>query len=157
MAQQNINFGAYPNDPSADDVRTAFEKIQNNFTDIYTTVFSSLGVINMTPGPGLVGSGSGSVDGALSGEVLIYSNIPNISIQTDSNLQIGVGVGAKGNSATISSYATPFVISLSNSTKQNLDQLAASSASPSSAAGVSLSTQSTEEVRKQLNKLFNSF
>ena len=49
------------------------------------------------------------------------------------------------------------VISLSNSTKQNLDQLVASSASPSSAAGVPLTTPSTEEVRKQLNKLFNSF
>ena len=35
MAQENINFGAYPNDINSDAIRTAFEKAQNNFTELY--------------------------------------------------------------------------------------------------------------------------
>lgn len=47
-------------------------------------------------------------------------------------------------------------IGLTSSTRANLDKLAASSADTAS-AGIRLSTPSTEETRKQLNKLFNSF
>ena len=35
MAQQYIDFGTFPNDPAADPIRAAFQKIQNNFTDLY--------------------------------------------------------------------------------------------------------------------------
>ena len=31
MAQENIDFGAYPNDPDSDAIRVAFQKSQNNF------------------------------------------------------------------------------------------------------------------------------
>ena len=105
MAQQNIDFGSFPNDPAADAVRTAFQKIQENFTDLYTTTLSS-GVTQVITGPGLG-------QNRQTGIVTISANIPNISIQTSSSLRIGVGV-ASGNPATISSWATPFVIDLSS-------------------------------------------
>lgn len=35
MTQQNINLGAYPNDPSADSLNVAFPKVQANFTELY--------------------------------------------------------------------------------------------------------------------------
>lgn len=35
MTQQNINYGAYPNDPSADTTQVAFTKTQANFSDLY--------------------------------------------------------------------------------------------------------------------------
>jgi len=34
MAQQNIDFGTFPDDPSADAIRTAFQKVQQNFNEI---------------------------------------------------------------------------------------------------------------------------
>ena len=47
---------------------------------------------------------------------------------------------------------------LTSSTRAELDKAVVSPASPGSAsAGIPLSTPSTEETRKQLNKLFNSF
>ncbi len=54
-------------------------------------------------------------------------------------------------------------VNLTSSTRANLDKLAASSAdtantaNTASASGIRLSTPDTEETRKQLNKLFNSF
>ena len=105
MAQQNIDFGSFPNDPGADAIRTAFEKVQQNFTDLYTTTFSS-GVTQVITGPGLNQTRP-------TGDVKITANIPNITIQTSSSLRVGVGV-ATGNTATISSWVTPFVIDLSS-------------------------------------------
>lgn len=54
------------------------------------------------------------------------------------------------------------VIGLTSSTRANLDHLAASSNSGNSSkynasAGIPLSTPNTDDVREQLNKLFNSF
>jgi ABC-type Fe3+ transport system permease subunit len=56
-------------------------------------------------------------------------------------------------------------VGLTLSTRDNLDKIGASSTSSfgaplsmtSSSAGIPLSTPSTEETRRQLNKLFNSF
>ena len=35
MAQRNIDFGSFPDDPSADAIRTAFQKVQENFTEVF--------------------------------------------------------------------------------------------------------------------------
>lgn len=112
MAQQFIDFGSFPNDPTADPLRAAFQKIQDNFTDIYNTT-SSAGVSTLTVGAGL------SQFGGTTGNILIISNIPTIQIQTTSSLLVGVGA-ATGNSATISTSTTPFVLGLaSNITTAN--------------------------------------
>jgi hypothetical protein len=105
MAQQFIDFGTFPNDPAADPIRSAFQKIQNNFTDLYNTTLTA-GVSELTVGPGLG-------QNRTIGNLYITANIPNITIQTSNSLLVGVGV-ATGNSATISSYNTPFVLNLAN-------------------------------------------
>lgn len=38
MAKQNINVGATPNDRSGDSLRSAFQKINSNFTELYTAL-----------------------------------------------------------------------------------------------------------------------
>ena len=48
-------------------------------------------------------------------------------------------------------------VRLTSSARADLDKAVASPVSPGASAGISLSTPSTEETRKQLNKLFNSF
>jgi hypothetical protein len=105
MAQQNIDFGTFPNDPSADPVRAAFQKIQENFNELYTTTFSS-GVAKIEVGPGLNVTSN-------TGNIFMTTNFSNISIQTGNSLLVGVGV-ANSNAATITNSFSPFVITLAN-------------------------------------------
>jgi hypothetical protein len=105
MAQQLIDFGTFPNDPTADPLRAAFQKIQNNFTELYNAT-QATGVQEIGVGPGLA-------QNRTTGNVFITANIPNITIQTANSLLVGVGA-ATGNSATITSSVTPFVINLAN-------------------------------------------
>ena len=35
MSQQNIDFGTFPDDPAADPIRIAFQKVQQNFDEVY--------------------------------------------------------------------------------------------------------------------------
>ena len=41
MSQKNIDFGAFPDDPTADQIREAFQKAQDNFTELYNATNSS--------------------------------------------------------------------------------------------------------------------
>lgn len=105
MAQELINFGSYPNDANADPVRVAFNKIQNNLTELYTASVSE-NVKTVTVGAGL------SQD-VTTGNVRIAANIPSITIQTGNSLLVGVGTPTS-NTATIVSSSTPFKIDLAN-------------------------------------------
>lgn len=40
MAKQVINIGILPNDKSGDPIRTAFNKVNENFNELYTTTAS---------------------------------------------------------------------------------------------------------------------
>lgn len=91
MAQENINPGAFPNDPEADPVRTAFLKTQNNFTDIYKSV--------LTTGVTKVISGNGLAVNRQTGEVTISANISKVTVNTDQNILVGIGT-ATTNTAT---------------------------------------------------------
>ncbi len=106
MAQQNIDFGAYPNDPDSDAIRVAFQKSQDNFTELFEATILAAGVSNIYAGAGL------NVNRPF-GNVTISANIPNITIQTGDSLLVGVST-ATTNTATITSGTTPFVITLAN-------------------------------------------
>lgn len=43
-AQQTINIGANPNDATGDTLRTAFQKVNSNFTELYTATFTNIAV-----------------------------------------------------------------------------------------------------------------
>jgi len=105
MAQQIIDFGAFPNDPAADPIRAAFAKVQNNFTDLYSATLNT-GVQSLQTGPGLT-------QNRTTGNVVVSANISNITIQTGPGLFVSAGVAGTSNSATVNSFNTPFVITLS--------------------------------------------
>ena len=44
MVKQNINIGSTANDGTGDDLRTAGDKINDNFTELYN--FDSQGIVN---------------------------------------------------------------------------------------------------------------
>jgi hypothetical protein len=106
MAQETIDFGAYPNDPDSDAIRVAFQKTQNNFNELFSIQYQT-GVSQLIEGAGI------SVN-QNTGNVTVTNRIANITIQTDANLRIGVTT-ATSNTATINSGTTPFVLNLSNS------------------------------------------
>jgi filamentous hemagglutinin len=111
MAQQYIDFGTFPNDPAADPIRAAFQKIQTNFTELYNTT-QSTGVNEVVVQLGLT-------QNRTTGNIIITGAFPNITVQTSNSLLVGIGA-ATGNSATISSYTQKINLNLANTiTTQN--------------------------------------
>lgn len=67
MSQEIINVGAVANDGTGDPLRTAFTKINNNFTNLFSTA-SQLTIANTT--------------GATSGQIIFQTEIANFSQAT---------------------------------------------------------------------------
>lgn len=106
LSQENIDIGAFPNDPSADAIRTAFQKTQNNFTELFNQT-QSTGVIELIAGAGLD-------QNRTTGNIILTANIANITIQTDDSLVVGIGVATNLHEATLNYYNTPIVLKLAN-------------------------------------------
>jgi hypothetical protein len=85
VAQKNISFGTYPDDPNSDAIRIAFTKVQDNFTELYNFQ-RDLGVlsINRAPQPGITINSP-------TGNVLITANISQVTLQTSS---LGLGLNS---------------------------------------------------------------
>ena len=104
MARQNISVGNAPNDGTGDPLRVAFEKINNNFTDLYNNFGSSglnfignvVSTSNTNDDINLIPNGSGQIKVGLNNPVRIYNNNPSISTSTGA-LTVGGGVGIAGN------------------------------------------------------------
>ena len=96
MAQQNIDFGSFPDDPSADAIRTAFNKVQNNFDQLFgTNADSTVNSINRTPGAGITVNYP-------TGNVVISANIACLLVATTS-LKVGRGADNTQSNVTITS------------------------------------------------------
>ena len=96
MAQQNIDFGSFPDDPSADAIRTAFQKVQNNFNQLFSTnANSTVNSINRTPGAGVTVNYP-------TGNVVISANIACLQVATTS-LKVGRGADNTQSNVTITS------------------------------------------------------
>jgi hypothetical protein len=84
MAQQNIDLGSYPNDPTADSIRTAFGKAQNNFTELFSsTSNTAVASINRVAAPGITVTPSSGIC-----NLTISANIACVQVHT-STLSIG--------------------------------------------------------------------
>ena len=104
MAQQNIDFGTFPDDPDADAIRTAFQKVQNNFSELYSaTSDATVTSVNRSAGAGIqVNSPTGNV--------IVTANIACVQVST-STLSIGRD-GNGGTSASITQSSQTLVIDL---------------------------------------------
>ena len=96
MAQQNIDFGSFPDDPSADAIRTAFSKVQNNFDQLFgSEANTTVNSINRTPGAGITVNYP-------TGNVVISANIACLLVATTS-LKVGRGADNTQSNVTITS------------------------------------------------------
>ena len=96
MAQQNIDFGSFPDDPSADAIRTAFSKVQNNFNQLFgANANSAVTSINRTPGAGITVNYP-------TGNVILSANIACLQVAT-TTLKVGRGSDNTQSNVTITS------------------------------------------------------
>ena len=94
MSQQNIDFGSFPDDPSADAIRTAFQKVQNNFTQLFNANSESAVLsVNNTPSAGITVNSP-------TGNVVVSANIACVRVSTTS-LVMGTGADNTKSNATI--------------------------------------------------------
>jgi hypothetical protein len=92
MSQQNIDFGSFPNDPSADSIQTAFQKANTNFTQLFAASTSTaVTSINRTPGAGITVNQS-------TGNVVLSASIACVQVATSS-----LSIGRNGNGGTSAS------------------------------------------------------
>ena len=118
MTQQYIDFGSFPDDPSADSIRESFQKVQDNFTDLYTNSLKD-GVLEVVPGFGLR-----SEDDRITGNLVLYANIPNVTVSTPytvenglTNLRVKPRTSPSYSNIAIISDATPIDIDLAPNIK----------------------------------------
>ena len=105
MAQQNIDFGTFPDDPSADAIRTAFQKVQQNFTEVYVGLTNaSVTSVNRTAGVGITVN-------APTGNVVVSANIASITVSSVT-LKVGTSPNPVTNTATYSSYSQTLYVEI---------------------------------------------
>jgi len=105
MAQQNIDFGTFPDDPSADPIRIAFQKVQQNFNEVYNGLSgASVTSVNRSAGAGITVN-------APTGNVVVSANIASISFSS-TTLKIGTTPNPITNTATYTSYSQTLYVEL---------------------------------------------
>ena len=122
MSQQNIDFGAFPDDPSADAIRTGFQKTQDNFNQLFSAVGTSAVLsVNRTAGVGITVNNP-------TGNVVVSANIASVRFSS-SQLRFGLTPAPTTTTATYTDYAQtmyvelPANISLGNVTVSGISNL----------------------------------
>ena len=117
MAQQTINIGTVANDGTGDPLRTAFDKINDNFTELYSDE-STAEVNSITAGDGLEGNATvGSVTLNVVGGDGITANADEIEVSVDDStieLSASDGTGVvriKDDGVTYAKMGTEFTTS----------------------------------------------
>jgi hypothetical protein len=106
MSQQLIDFGSFPDDPTADAIRTAFQKTQQNFAELYSgAAGQAVYSVNRTPGAGITVN-------APTGNVVVTANIACVQVET-STLSIGITANG-GQNAVYTQSNQVLVIDLPN-------------------------------------------
>ena len=105
MAQQNIDFGTFPDDPDADAIRTAFKKVQDNFTELYNNREEAVYSVNRIKGEGITVN-------APTGNVVVSADIAQVRIRS-STLDLSTGASSSpSGQAVITKGSVPFFINL---------------------------------------------
>jgi hypothetical protein len=105
VSQKNIDPGSFPDDPSADAIRTAFIKTQENFTELYNFQRTQ-GVLSLNRIPQ-----DGVIVNQPTGNVLLTLRMSQVQFQT-SSLDLGVNTPGNSSLAIINSSAQSLYIEL---------------------------------------------
>lgn len=105
MSQQNIDFGTFPDDPDADAIRTAFQKVQQNFDEIYdSTANAAVLSVNRSQGAGITVNGP-------TGNVIVSANIASIQVSSVT-LKVGTSPNPTTNTASYTNFSQTLYIEI---------------------------------------------
>jgi hypothetical protein len=104
-SQEIINIGALPNDGTGDPLRTAFAKINNNFTTLFSTT---------------TGNGTATTTGSGAGQIIFDTEIANFSSATftikskdafanSQNITLSAQISNDNSNVSFSAYGTTFI------------------------------------------------
>jgi len=113
MAQQNIDFGSFPDDPDADAIRTGFQKAQENFNELYQLQTSS-GVLSINRAK----KEKGLTVNPTFGNVIISNDFYQLKVKTQS-LGVGLTPGSELDQIIIDSGLSNLWIDLLDNTVIN--------------------------------------
>ena len=105
MSQQNIDFGTFPDDPDADAIRTAFQKVQQNFDEIYdSTANAAVLSVNRSQGAGITVNGP-------TGNVIVSANIASIQVSSVT-LKVGTSPNPTTNTASYTNFSQTLYVEI---------------------------------------------
>lgn len=113
MAQQSIDYGNFPDDPSADAIRIAFQKTQDNFTELYGNLS------NIASNVASITGGSGITVSASTGDVTINSTFSSLNFHSNTLSVTGVGGivtpgGNIGEDYTVNNASSTLIVELNS-------------------------------------------
>jgi cytoskeletal protein CcmA (bactofilin family) len=114
MAQQIINYGSYPDDANADQIRIAFQKTDNNFLQLFGNL------ANLTSAVTGVNAGTGITTDVTTGNVTVSANFSALTVHSNSLLVSGLGGfvpsgGTLNSDYTVNAATNTLFIELNNS------------------------------------------
>lgn len=113
MAQQNIDYGNFPDDPSADVIRIAFQKTQDNFTELYGNLSNiASNVTSITGGNGITVSSA-------TGDVTIDATFNKLNFHSNTLYVTGIGGivtpgGNIGEDYTVNNASSTLIVELNS-------------------------------------------
>ena len=113
MAQQTIDYGNFPDDASADAIRIAFQKTQNNFTELYGNLS------NIASNVTAITAGSGIDVNSSTGNVTIDATFSSLNVHSNTLTITGVGGtvtpgGNIGEDYTVNNASSTLIVELNS-------------------------------------------
>lgn len=113
MAQQDIDYGSYPDDASADAIRLAFQKTQENFDELYGNLSNITGAVTT------VVAGNGITVSSATGDVTVNSTFNLLNVHSNTLTISGVGGtvtsgGTIGEDYTVNNASSTLVIEINS-------------------------------------------
>lgn len=104
-SQEYINIGAYPNDGTGDPLRVAFDKINNNFSNLFAVTYNTTQVITtgLTPNQVILETPAATF---MQGSFTIRSYDPNNNDMQ--NITLSASITNNANNVKFTGYATTF-------------------------------------------------
>lgn len=114
MAQENINYGAFPNDPAANNIRDAFIATQNNFTQLFSAANAESNVSSIIAGTGISVSPANGV-----GNVTVTSTFNSLRVRSNTISVSSLGGTLDGTTVVISDASATLILELNSNTNAN--------------------------------------
>jgi hypothetical protein len=114
MAQENINYGSFPDDPLANTIRDAFVITQNNFTQLFAGAAANANVAQIAAGAGISVSPANGV-----GNVTVTNTFNSLRVRSNTLSVSSIGGTMDGSTVVIPNSTATLLLEISSNTNAN--------------------------------------